>query len=107
MSASLKVRREGVGIELRRGPFEIAVDGDTAGSIEWHQTVELPIRPGRHTLRIQAGRQTSQTETFDVVDGESLSFRCHGAMVWPRYAASILLPSLGISLRRESSQRPA
>ena len=52
MSATLMLKREGVGIELRRGRFEIAVDGGTVGSIDWHQTIEVPVEPGRHTLQI-------------------------------------------------------
>ena len=101
MSATLNLRRQGTGIELRRGSFEIALDGRSVGSIEWHQTVELPLEPGRHTLQIQAGRHTSRAQAFDVSDEESVSFRCHGAMLWPRYVASIVLPSLAISLRRD------
>jgi hypothetical protein len=101
MSATLTLKREGVGIELRRGRFEIAIDGSTAGSIDWHQTVELPLEPGRHTLQIRAGRYSSRADAFEVTDGENVNFRCHGAMVWPRYVASIVAPNLGISLKRE------
>ncbi len=101
MSATLTVRRDGVGIELRRGTFDIAVDGNSAGSIDWRQTVELAVEPGRHTLQIRAGRYSSRTETFEAADGGAVSFRCHGAMVWPRYVASIVAPNLGISLRHE------
>ena len=100
VSATLKLKREGAGIELRRGPFEIAVDGSGVGRIEWHQTVELPLEPGRHILQIRAGRHSSQTEAFDVADEESVEFRCHGAMLWPRYVVSIIVPSLAISLKR-------
>jgi hypothetical protein len=101
MSATLMLKREGVGIELRRGRFEIAVDGSSIGSIDWHQTVEVPVEPGRHTLQIRVGRHSSRAEPFEVADGETVSFRCHGAMVWPRYVASIVAPNLGISLRCE------
>jgi hypothetical protein len=97
----VRLKRDGAGIELRRGPFEIALDGGSAGSIEWHQTVELPLEAGPHTLQIQAGRYTSRAETFDVAEGESVSFRCHGAMVWPRYLASMIVPTLAISLKRD------
>jgi hypothetical protein len=101
MSATLTLKREGAGIELRRGRFEIAVDGSSVGSIDWHQTVDVPVDPGRHTLQIRAGRHSSRAEAFEVPDGETVSFRCHGAMVWPRYVASIVAPNLGISLKRE------
>ena len=101
MSAMLTLKRDGVGIELRRGRFDVAVDGSTVGSIDWRQTIEVPVEPGSHTLQIRNGRYSSRSEAFDVADGQSTRFRCHGAMVWPRYLASILAPSLGISLKRE------
>jgi hypothetical protein len=36
-----------------------------------------------------------------VADGEVINFRCHGTRIWPRYVASIFVPSLAISLSRE------
>jgi hypothetical protein len=101
MSATLRLTREGVGMELRRGRFEISVDGKGAGSLERHETVERPLEPGHHTLRIRAGRYSSRDHSFDVADEEVANFRCHGAMIWPRYVASIVKPDLAISLKRE------
>ena len=101
MSATLKLTREGVGIELRRGTFDVVVDGNSAGPIEQHDTVEVPIDPGRHTVRIRAGRYSSPEHSFEASDDETITFRLHGAMMWPRYVASIIKPDLAISLRRE------
>jgi hypothetical protein len=101
MPATLRLTREGAGIELRRGPFEIQVDGSTVGSITHKEQVETPLQPGHHTLRIRSGRYSSQDHSFDVNDGEVVSFRTHGAMVWPRYVASIVKPDLAISLKQE------
>lgn len=101
MSATLKLIREGVGIELRRGTFDVLVDGRSVGSIERHDAVEVPIDPGHHTVRIRAGRYSSQDHSFEASDGETITFRLHGAMMWPRYVASILKPDLAISLQRE------
>ena len=101
MSATLRLTRRGLGIELRRGQFEISVDGKDVGSLlEYGDTVETPLEPGRHTLRIRSGRYASRGRSFDVTDNEIVSFRCHGAMVWPRYVASFVRPGLGISLKR-------
>jgi hypothetical protein len=97
----LALTREGVGIELRRGRFEIWVDDKSVGSLEPHETVEIPVEPAHHTLRIRAGRYSSQARAFDVGDGEVISFRIHGAMIWPLYVASIVKPNLAISLKRE------
>jgi hypothetical protein len=101
VSATLKVTRGGLGIELRRGRFEIAVDSTSVGSIELHETVETSIEPGHHILRIQAGRYSSANRAFDVAEGEVVNFRCHGANIWPRYVLSIVKPDLAISLTEE------
>lgn len=101
MSATLRLIREGTGIELRRGRFEILVDGKSVGSLEYHETFEIPLDSGHHTLRMTAGRYSSHDHSFDVADGEIVNFRCHGAMIWPMYVASLVKPNLAISLKRE------
>jgi hypothetical protein len=101
MPATLRLTRKGVGIELRRGRFEISVDGREVGSIDYGDTVEAQVEPGHHTLRLRAGRYSSRDHSFDAADGEVVSFRCHGAMVWPRWAVSFVKPDLAISLVRE------
>ncbi len=101
MPGTLKLTREGFGMELRRGQFEISVDGRNIGSLNYGDTVEAQVEPGHHTLRIRAGRYSSRDCSFDAADGEVVSFRCHGAMVWPRWVASFVKPDLAISLVRE------
>ncbi|MGH9098205.1 MAG: hypothetical protein ACRDWB_12370 [Acidimicrobiales bacterium] len=101
MSATLRLTRGGAGIELRRGRFEILVDGNSVGSLENHETFEAPIESGRHALQIRAGRYSSHDLSFDVADGEVVDFRCRGAMIWPVYLASIVKPDLAISLKRQ------
>jgi hypothetical protein len=102
MSAMLKVTH-GVelGFELRRGQFEVSVDGKSVGSLANHETVETPLEAGRHTIRMKRGRYSSRDQSFDVADGELVTFHCHGTRIWPLYLASIFVPSLAISLRRE------
>ena len=102
MSATLTLIREPLfAMELRRGPFEIVVDGKGAGSIERHETVERPLEPGRHTLRVRKGRYSTRDHSFEVADGEVASFRCTGARIWPIYLVSFIVPSLALTLRRE------
>lgn len=73
MSSTLRLKREATGaIELRRSPFEIILDGESAGSIDRHQTVELAIEPGHHTLQVKTGRYSSPARTFDAADGMSI-----------------------------------
>ncbi len=93
-------REPSFGIELRRGPIEITIDGRAGGSINSRDALEFPVEPGHHTLRLTAGRYSSREQSFKVNDGEIVNFRCHPVMVWPRYVASLVLPSLGISLSR-------
>ena len=100
MPTTLRLTREGTGIELRRGTFTAYLDGAAAGTIERHQTLELAVAPGQHTLRIGKGRYSSNNESFDANEGEVANFRCHGAMLRPRYVASLLIPRLAISLTR-------
>ena len=101
MPGTLRLTPEGFGVELRRGPFGVTLDGKVVARIERGDTTEAPLEPGHHSLRIRAGRFSSRPHTFDSADGEVVLFRCHGAMIWPRYVASIVKPDLAISLRRE------
>ena len=101
MSATLGLTRDvgSAAPELRRGRFEISVDGKPVGSLANHDTAETQIEPGRHNLVLRKGRYSSRTLTFDAADGEVANFRCNGARIWPTYIASIVKPDLGISLR--------
>ena len=102
MPATLRVTHVTSGVELRRGQFEIAVDGRSVGSVKHGETVETPLEPGRHILRIRKGRYSSRDRTFDATDGEIVSFRCSGAIFWPRWVVSQVKPDLGILLNREA-----
>ena len=102
MPATLLLRRGGaVGIELRRAPFEITIDGHDVGSIKPHETFDAELAPGAHTLKLHAGRYSSPQRRFEAGDGELVRFRCHGPMVWPRFVASLFAPGLGIALKDE------
>jgi hypothetical protein len=101
MTATLTVLHEAsMGIELRRAPLEVVLDGTTVGSIKRHETFETEIEPGHHELQIRAGRYFSPRESFDVADGDGVNFRCYPAMLWPRVLISFVVPSLGVSLTR-------
>jgi len=101
MSATLKVRHEAIGVEVRRGTYDVVVDGNRAGSVELHGTFETPVEPGRHTLQIRNGRNSSRTATFDADDSQVICFRCSGKNILPVFLLSFVVPSLAISLRRE------
>jgi len=104
VTATLRLTRHanGMVIELRRGPFEIELDGTAVGTIAYSETVEAAIDPGPHVLKIRSGRRYSSRDlSFDVADGGVAAFRCHGAMVWPRWLASFVKPDWAIALMRE------
>jgi hypothetical protein len=95
------VREKNFVMELRRNTFRVLLDGNDVGSIDSHQTIEVPIEPGHHTLQVKTGRYTSGPRPFDAADGEIVNFRCNGARTWPLYLASIVKPDLALTLKRE------
>jgi hypothetical protein len=101
MSATLKVSRKTIGVEVRRGAFDVLVDGNRVGSVALHDTFEMPVESGRHTVQVRKGRDSSRVQTFDPADGEIVAFRCSGKRFLPIFLASFLVPSLALSLSRE------
>src|SRR6478736_1860070 len=101
MSATLKLTHKAIGAETRRGTYDLALDGENVGSVEMNNTFETPIEPGRHTLQIRNGRNSSRTKTFDAAEGEFVSFRCSGKSILPVFLLSFVVPSLALSLTRE------
>jgi hypothetical protein len=102
MPATLRLSREHAGLaELHPRPFQVALDGEPIGSIANHETFETSVAPGHHTLRVSTGRYTSKGRAFEATEGEVVSFRCHGARIWPIYLASIVVPTIALKLRRE------
>jgi hypothetical protein len=101
MSATLTLAHKAIGAEVRRGTYDLVLDGKPAGSVEMNDTIEIPVEPGRHTLQVRNGRNSSRTKTFDAADGEIVAFRCTGKSALPIFLASFVVPSLALSLRRE------
>ncbi|MCQ9163611.1 hypothetical protein [Arthrobacter sp. STN4] len=101
MSATLKLAHRAIGVEVRRGPYDAVVDGQFVRSLTMNETIDIPVEPGHHTLQVRSGRNSSRIRTFDVADGEVASFRCTGKSILPVFLLSFVVPSLGISLKRE------
>ncbi|MHB1490485.1 MAG: hypothetical protein ACYCTH_08300 [Cellulomonas sp.] len=101
MSAMLTVSHRAVGAEVRRGTYQVELDGKSVGSLELNETMQAPVEPGRHILHVRNGRNSSQTKTFDVADGDVVSFRCTGKRFLPLFLASFVLPNLALVLVRE------
>ncbi len=101
MAATLKLTHKTIGVEARRGAYDVVVDGAGVGSVQLNDTIEIPVEPGRHTLQVRNGRNLSRTKTFDVADGEIAGFRCTGKSILPVFLLSFVVPGLALSLVRE------
>ena len=101
MSATLKVTHKAIGAEVRRGPYDVLIDGKRAGSVDMNDTFETPVEPGRHTVQVRNGRNSSGIRTFDAAEGQVVGFRCTGKRFLPIFLLSFVVPSLALSLRRE------
>ncbi len=101
MSAILTLTHKAIGVEVRRGTYAVVLDGERVGSLEMNDTIETPVEPGRHTLQIRNGRNSSRTQTFDAAEGEIVAFRCTGKRFLPLFLASFVVPSLALKLIRE------
>ena len=58
MSATLKLTHKTIGAEVRRGTYDVVVDGKPAGSVELNETIDIPVEPGHHTLQVRNGRNS-------------------------------------------------
>jgi hypothetical protein len=101
MAATLKLTHKAIGVEVRRGTYDVVLDAERVGELEMNDTFETPVEPARHTLQVRNGRNSSRTKTFDVADGEIASFRCTGKSILPIFLLSFVVPSLALSLVRE------
>jgi hypothetical protein len=101
MPATLKVTHKAVGAEVRCGAYDVVVDGARAGSVEMNHTIEIPVKPGRHTLQVRNGRNSSSTQTFDAAEKEIVAFRCTGKRFLPIFLASFVVPRLALKLVRD------
>jgi len=100
VAATLRLTRNARGIELRRGRFDVTVDGTSVGTLDRQGTIETPIDPGPHTLLLRMGRRySSQPYSFTATDGETIALHCHGAAGWPQLIASLIAPDLAIFIR--------
>ncbi len=101
MAATLKLTHKAIGVEVRRGAYDVVLDGERVGSLELNDPIEIQVEPGRRTLQVRNGRNSSRTLTFDAAEGEIVDFRCSGKRFLPIFLLSFVVPSLALSLNRE------
>jgi hypothetical protein len=103
MPATLRLTHTAIGAEVRRGSYDVVLDGERVGSVDMNHTFEIRVEPGRHSLQLRNGRNSSRTETFDATDGETVAFRCTGKRFLPIFLLSFAVPSLALTLVRQST----
>lgn len=101
MSATLTVTHKAIGAEVRRGTYDVVLDGERVGTVDMNATLETPVEAGHHTLQVRSGRNSSRPASFDAADGDVVAFRCTGKSILPVFLASFFVPSLALSLVRE------
>jgi hypothetical protein len=101
MAATLRLVHKAIGVEVRRGRYDVMVDGKPAGSVEMNEAIDIPVEPGHHILQVCNGRNSSRAKIFDVAEHEVVAFRCTGKSILPIFLLSFIFPSMALSLRRE------
>jgi hypothetical protein len=101
MSATLRLTHNVIGAEVRRRPYDIVLDDERVGSVDMNAAFEMPVDPGRHTVQVRDGRNSSRVKTFEAADGETVGFRATGKSVLPVFLLSFAVPSVALTLRRE------
>jgi len=99
MAATLKLTHKAIGVEVRRGTYDVLLDGEHVGAVKMNDTFKTPVEPGPHTLQVRNGRKSSRTRTFDAAEGETVAFRCTGKSILPVFLLSFVVPSLALTLR--------
>jgi hypothetical protein len=63
---------------VRARTWKVVIDGSVVGSISNGQTVELPVEPGPHALRVRSMRYLlSPEEPFETIERQVVRFSCH------------------------------
>ena len=101
MSATLKLTHKAIGVEVRRGTYDVVVDGERVGSLDMNETIEIAIEAGHHTLQVRNGRNSSRILNFDAAEGQVVAFRCTGKRFLPIFLVSYVVPRWALSLRPE------
>ena len=112
--ASVRISRKGWGSSHSSHTriWNVVIDGDVVGSITNEHTVELPVEPGRHALRVTSMRYlVSPEESFDAGEGQVVGFSCHpqslSPLIFPRWIvwllATLVKHDLWISLTPDNA----
>jgi hypothetical protein len=93
VSATLQLTHKAIGAEVRRGTYDVVLDGERVGAVDMNDTFETSIGAGRHTLQVRDGRSSSRTKTFDAADGDTVAFRCTGKSICRPFSCPSSFPA--------------
>ena len=105
MPATLKVTHKAIGAEVRRGTYDVVVDGERAGSVEMNHTIEIPVEPGRHTLQVRNGRNSSSTQNLRRRPGRDRRLPMHRKEVLADLSRILCRAQAGAETRSRLSRR--
>lgn len=68
----------------RARKWKVVIDGNVVGSIANERTVEIPLEPGSHALRVESTRYLlSPAVSFEAAEGQVVGFSCHPRSLSP------------------------
>jgi ABC-2 type transport system ATP-binding protein len=79
-TATLRLSRTGMvsSHSDRARIWKVEIDGNAVGSISNERTVEIPVEPGSHALRVESTRYLLSPEvSFEAIAGQVVGFSCH------------------------------
>ena len=101
MAGVLRVSREGRILDRFR-KWDVVLDGDVVASVPNGRSCEVPVRSGKHTVRVGHHWLSSPLRTFSVGRSSKVEFVCRPRphpMIWIPYGmASFYRPDLFIVL---------
>ena len=100
MTATLRMTHTAIGVEVRRGTYEVFIDGHPAGLVEMNASIDFAIDAGRHTVQVRSGRNASRVTPFTVDDGHRVDYRCTGKSFLPVFVASFFVPGWALHIRQ-------
>ena len=76
--------------------YRVRIDGNLAGKIAAGKTVDFPVPPGEHLIRLTLDRfWGTRVVTLQVREGELVEFTCRPPAMWLVGLTSMMWPAFG------------
>jgi len=100
MSATLKLTHKAIGVEVRRGTYDVVVDVSVSVARNERHDRDT-IEAGHHSLQVRNGRNLSRTLTFDAAEGQVRRLQMHRKEVLADLSRVVRRATPGAPLRPE------